>query len=145
MSENSKNWDVNIEQENLHIFWTTWWTSGKTWLSIKSSQKNKASLSLSLSLSLSGKYKFGTSYYNCQTLKQENTFQDFLVFYFGYRAKLKTWKLCKFSIFLLKGYLDLWAFVSVNFLLFFQLKLQLLSKFEVKEHFPGFPSFRFWV
>ena len=101
--------------------------------------------SLSLSLSLSGKYKFGTSYYNCQTLKQENTFQDFLVFYFGYRAKLKTRKLCKFSIFLLKRYLDLWAFVSVNFLLFFQLKLQLLSKFEVKEHFPGFPSFRFWV
>ena len=29
MSENSKNWGVNIERENLHIFWTTWGTSMK--------------------------------------------------------------------------------------------------------------------
>ena len=29
MSENSKNSGVNIERENLHIFWTSWGTSMK--------------------------------------------------------------------------------------------------------------------
>ena len=36
-----------------------------------------------------------------------NTFRDFRVFDFGYRTKSKTQKLWKFSIFLLKTYLDL--------------------------------------
>ena len=83
------------------------------------------------------------SYNNCRNFKWEKTFRDFLVFYFVYRAKFKTQKLCKFSIFLLKAYLDFWPFISVNLLSFLELKLQLLPKFEVKERFPRFPSFRF--
>ena len=51
MSENSKNWGVNIERGNLHIFWTTWGTSmklsGKMWLNIKS-HKKKQDFTLSL-------------------------------------------------------------------------------------------------
>ena len=43
------------------------------------------------------------------------------------------------------GRVGLFDFVSLIFLLFLHLKLQLLSKFEVKENFPRFPSFRFWV
>ena len=50
MSENSKNWGVNIERENLHILWTTWGTSikfsGKMWLNIKSHKKQDFTLSL---------------------------------------------------------------------------------------------------
>ena len=43
--------NINIERENLNIFWTAWGTlikfSGKMWwLNIKSHKKNKASLSL---------------------------------------------------------------------------------------------------
>ena len=83
------------------------------------------------------------NYSNCQNFKWKKTFRDFLVFYFLYRAKFKTRKLCKFSISLLKAYLDFWAFVSVNLLSFLELKLQLLPKFEVKERFPRLPSFRF--
>ena len=43
------------------------------------------------------------------------------------------------------GRVGLFDFVSLIFLLFLHLKLQLLSKFEVKENFPRFPSFRFWI
>ena len=50
MLENSENWGVNIEWENLHIFWTTWGTSiklsGKTWLNIKSHTKTRLTHSL---------------------------------------------------------------------------------------------------
>ena len=50
MSENSKNWGVSTERENLHMFWTTWGTSikfsEKMWLNIKGHKKNKASSSL---------------------------------------------------------------------------------------------------
>ena len=84
MSENSKNWGVNIERENLHIFWTTWGTSmkfsGKTWLNIKSHKKTRLH-------PLSRIYKFGTSYNYCKNLKWKKPFQDFRFFDFGYRAK----------------------------------------------------------
>ena len=44
MSENPKNWwNINIERENLNIFWTTWGTlmkfSGKMWNNIKRHKK----------------------------------------------------------------------------------------------------------
>ena len=84
MSENSKNWGVNIERENLHIFWTTWGTSmkfsGKTWLNITSHKKTRLH-------PLSRIYKFGTSYNYCKNLKWKKPFQDFRFFDFGYRAK----------------------------------------------------------
>ena len=84
MLENSENWVVNIEWENLHIFWTTWGTSiklsGKTWLNIKSHTKNKA-------YALSRIYKFGTSYNYCKNSKWKKPFQDSRFFDFGYRAK----------------------------------------------------------
>ena len=72
------------------------------------------------------------SYNYCQNLKYSNTFRDFRVFDFGYKTKSKTRKPRKFSRFLIKVYLDLYVFVSVNFFVIFASKLQLLSKFEVK-------------
>ena len=56
---------VNIEGENVHVFWTTSGIamkfSGNTWLRIilKVKSKQDFSLSLSLSLSLSRKHIFG--------------------------------------------------------------------------------------
>ena len=50
MPENSKNWDINMERENLYILWTTWGTSmkfsGKTLLNIKSHKKQGFTLCL---------------------------------------------------------------------------------------------------
>ena len=37
------------------------------------------------------------------------------------------------------------SFCLSLFLSFLNIKLQQLSKFEVREHFPGFPSFLYWV
>ena len=86
MSENSKNWGVNIERENLHIFWTTWGTS------MKFLQKTRLH-------PLSRIYKFGTSYNYCKNLKWKKPFQDFRVFDFGYRAKfLSQFTFCRFWI-----------------------------------------------
>ena len=90
--------------------------------------------------------RFCNLIYNyCQNSKWKNSFRDFPVFNLPNKTKSKTRKPWKFFIFLLKAYLDLWAFVSVNFLSFLNLKLQLLSKIQAKEHFPRFPSFSFWV
>ena len=57
----------------------------------------------------------------------------------------KTQKPPEYSLFLLKAYLDLYVFVSINFLSFLHLKLQLLPKFEVRDIFQRFLSFLFWV
>ena len=108
--------NINVEWENLHIFWTTWGTlmkfSGKMWINIKP-QKNKT--------------------------KKNNAS---LVFGFGYGAKSKTWKPWKCFFFFLIHFVTL-SFCLSSFLSFLNLKLQQLSKFEVKEHFPDFRIFDF--
>ena len=81
MSENPPKIDenINIERENLNIFWTMWGTlmkfSGKMWLNIKSHKKK----------------------------------QGFTLFAGNSNSE----------------------------------NLEILSKFEVKEHFPRFPNFLF--
>ena len=75
----------------------------------------------------------------------KENFRDFWVFDFGYRAKSKTRKPWKFLLFLLKPYWNFEIFVSVHFLSFLNLKLQLLAKFELKGSFSRFPSFWYWV
>ena len=133
--------NINIERENLNIFWTTWETlmkfSGKMWLNIKSHKKTRLH-------SVCRKCKFGKSYKYCQNLKWKNTFRYFRVFDFGYRTKSKTRKSQK-TIFFSKSISWPLRFCLSSLLSFLNLKLQLLSKFEVKEHFPRFPSFWFWV
>ena len=121
MSENSKNWGVNIERENLHIFWTTWGTSmkfsGKTWLNIKT-HKKKQGFTLSL------------EYTN---LEQVTT-------------TVKIWSernLSKISDFSILGTGQ--SFCLSSFFSFLNIKLQQLSKLEVRERFPRYPSFLFWV
>ena len=129
MSENSKNWGVNIERENLlnnlrnfnEIFRKTFFLFLKnlfSGLSIKSHKKNKASLSLSL----------------------ENTNLEQVT------TTVKIWserELSKVSNFSILGTGQ--SFCLSLFLSFLNIKLQQLSKFEVREHFPGFPSFLYWV
>ena len=66
---------------------------------------------------LSRIYKFGTSYNYCKNLKWKKPFQDFGFFDFWYRVK---------------------------FLSLLNIKLQQLSKHQVKECFPRYPSFLFW-
>ena len=120
MLENSENWGVNIEWENLHIFWTTWGTSmkfsGKTWRNIKSHQKQSFTLSL--------------EYTN---LEQVTT-------------TVKIWSernLSKISDFSILGTGQ--SFCLSSFFSFLNIKLQQLSKLEVRERFPRYPSFLFWV
>ena len=133
--------NINIERENLNIFWTTWGTlmkfSGKMWLNIKSHKKTRLH-------SVCRKCKFGKSYKYCQNLKWKNTFRDFRVFDFGYRTKSKTRKPRKFSLFLNKSISWPLSFCLGKFFVVFASKLQLLSKFEVKKC-PKVPKFRFWV
>ena len=121
MSENSKNWGVDIERENLHIFWTTWETSmkfsGKTWLNIKS-HKKKQGFTLSL------------EYTN---LEQVTT-------------TVKIWSernLSKISDFSILGTGQ--SFCLSSFLSFLNIKLQQLSKRELRECFLRYSSFLFWV
>ena len=120
MSENSKNWGVNIERENLLIFLTTWGTSmkflGKTWLNIKSHKKRRLH-------PLSRIYKFGTSYNYRKNLKWKKSFQNFRFFDFVYRA----------------------SFCLSPFLSFLNINLPQLPKFEVQERFLRCLSFLFWV
>ena len=83
MSENLKNWGVNIQWENLHIFWTTWGTlvkfSGKTWLVLKVTKKQDFTLSL--------ENKNMENVTTTVKVWNEKTFQDFRFFDFGYREK----------------------------------------------------------
>ena len=121
MSENSKNEGVNIERDNLRIFWTTSRTSmkfsEKMWLNIKS-HKKKQGLTLSL------------EYTN---LEQVTT-------------TVKIWSernLSKISDFSILGTGQ--SFCLSSFFSFLNIKLQKLSKLEVRERFPRYPSFLFWV
>ena len=120
MSENSKNWGVNVEREILRIFLTTWGTSmkflGKTWLNIKSHKKRRLH-------PLSRIYKFGTSYNYRKNLKWKKSFQNFRFFDFVYRA----------------------SFCLSPFLSFLNINLPQLPKFEVQERFLRYLSFLFWV
>ena len=109
--------------------------SGKMWLNIKSHKKTRLH-------SVCRKCKFGKSYKYCQNLKWKNTFRYFRVFDFGYRTKSKTRKSQK-TIFFSKSISWPLSFCLSSFLSFPNLKLQLLSKFEVKEHFPRFRVFDF--
>ena len=72
---------------------------------------------------LSRIYIFGTSCNYCKNLKWKKPFQDFRFFEFGYRANI----------------LSQFTFVVSEY------KLQQLSNFEVRERFPRYPSFPFWV
>ena len=113
--------------------------SGKMWRNIYiKMKKNK------VSLTLCRKCKFGKSNNCCQNLKCY-IFRDFQVFSFGYRAKLKLGNLRRFLFFLLNPFYNHKFFCLNSFLLFLNLKLKQLSKFQVKGHFPRFLSFRFWV
>ena len=121
MSENSKNEGVNIERDNLRIFWTTSRTSmkfsEKMWLNIKSHKKKTRPHPLSRI------YKFGTSYSYCKNLKWKKPFQDFAFSILG------SWQ----------------SFCLSSSLSFLNIKLQQLLKLEVRERFPRYPSFLFWV
>ena len=120
MSENLKNWGVNIQLENLHIFWTTWGTSmkfsGKTWLVLKVTKKQGFTLSL------------------------ENKNMEHVTTTAKVWSERKLSKIFDFSI------LDTGkSFCLSSFLSFLNIKLQQLSKFEVRERFPRYPSFLFWA
>ena len=71
--------------------------------------------------SLSRRYKFGTSYNYCKNLNWKKPFQDF-----------QFWVQDKF-------------FVSVHFCCFWILSYHNCQNFEVRERFPRYPSFLFWV
>ena len=128
MSENSKNWGVNIERENLlnnlrnfnEIFRKTFFLFLKnlfSGLSIKSHKKNRL-----------------------HSLSLENTNLEQVT------TTVKIWserELSKVSNFSILGTGQ--NFCLSLFLSFLNIKLQQLSKFEVREHFPGFPSFLYWV
>ena len=79
-------------------------------------------------------------------LKQTKTFGDFPVFDFVFRVKLKNWKPLKFCFFI-KLHLKVTFFLSEAILDFWFLDFEflILSKIEVNENFPRFPSFRFQV
>ena len=140
----TKKQDFTLSLENKNLEQVT--TTVKSWIERKLSKiSNISILGTRQSFSRSSFLSFQNIKLQLLSKFEEDTSQDFLVFYFGNRVKLRTRNLCKFFIFLLKAYLDLWAFASVTFLWCLQLKLQLLSKFEVKGPFPRFPSFRFWV
>ena len=62
----------------------------------------------------------------------------------GIEQNRKLGKLRSFLFFFLIHFITL-SFCLGSFLSLLNLKLQQLSKFEVKEHFPRFSSFRFWV
>ena len=121
MSENSKNWGVNIERENLHSFWTTWGTSikfsGKTWLNIKSHKKRQG-------------FTLSLEYTNLEQIT----------------STVKIWSesnLSKIYNFLILGTGQ--SFCLSSFLFFLNIKLQQLSKLEVRERFTRCPSFLFCV
>ena len=72
---------------------------------------------------LSRIYKFGTSYSYCKNLKWKKPFQDFAFSILG------SWQ----------------SFCLSSSLSFLNIKLQQLLKLEVRERFPRYPSFLFWV
>ena len=109
---------INIVQENLHIFWTTWGTlmkfSGKMWVNIKS-QKNSSKGTLS-------------------------KISEFSILGIEQNRKLRN--VGSFLFFFLIHFINL-RFCLSSFLSFLNLKLQQLSKFEVKDTFRDFRVFDF--
>ena len=83
------------------------------------------------------------------------TFRGFQVFDFNYRAKSKTRKPRKWALFLLKPHHKVncflfWVifsqFLDFDFDIFTKnSSKRILPKIQVKENFPRFPRFRFWV
>ena len=103
--------NVNIEQENLHIFQTTWGTSmkfsGKTWLNIKIHEKTRLH-------PLSRKYKFGKSYNYCKNLKRKlSKIFAFSILGIGQNRKVGNFR--SFLFFLFNPFHNLEVFVSVHF------------------------------
>ena len=120
MSENSKNWGVNIERENLHTYEQLeelqWNFQERCDLMFKVTKKQGFALSL--------------EYTNLEQVK----------------TIVKIWSernLSKISDFSILGTGKSFCFSS--FLSFLNIKLQQLPKFEVRERFPRYPSFLFWV
>ena len=66
----------------------------------------------------------------------------FSVLVIGQNRNLET---SGYFFFFLIHFITISFFCLNSFLLFLNLKLKQLSKFQVKEHFPRFLSFRFWV
>ena len=94
------------------------------------------SLSLSLSLSLQKKL---------QLLSRFEVKEHFEISEFSILGIEQNQKLTEVSIFFFLIHFIAIGFCLSTFLSFLSLKLQQLSKFEIKEHFPRLPSFLFWV
>ena len=79
-----------------------------------------------------------------QKFEVKKNFRGFQVFDFKYGAKLKTRKLRKWAFFS-NHIVKLKFFLPSHFFQFLDSEFHILPKIEVKENFPRFPSFRFWV
>ena len=111
--------------------------SGMMWFNIKSHKKTRFH-------SVCRKCKFRKSYKSCQSLKKKtlSEFSEFSIL--GIEQNRKIGNPGSFLFFFLIHFIAL-LFCLSSFSSFQNLNLQLLSKFEVKEHFPKFSSFWFWV
>ena len=130
--------NINIERENLNIFWTTWGTlmkfSGKMWLNIKSHKKTRLHF-------VGRKCKFGKSYKYCQIWSKRTLSEISEFSILGIEQNRKLGNLGSFLCFFLIHFITL-SFCFSSFLSFLNLKLQLLSKFE-KNTFRDLRVFNF--
>ena len=125
-------WNNKISTSSEQLEELQWDCQERCELKLKVTKKNKASFSLKVSLNLS---KFEVN---------EN-FPRFPSFRFWVQSKIEKSETSENFIFSSKSISWSLSFCLSSFLSFLNLKLEQLSKFEVKEHFPRFPSFRFQV
>ena len=106
----------------------------------------KAYLALPLSFCLSSFMSFlNLKLQQLSKFEVKEHFLRFPSFRFWMQGKIKYLQTLEFFFFL-QNYILTFPFLSqVSFFVIFASKLRLTSKFEVKENFPRFPRFRFWV